>query len=306
MLITRIFTEFFDSIESVARKEPESPKPDPDLQEDKREPIEFRTIGELYQSDLSVGEHVKISGQLSTFAPLLPGNPLVKKELHRKVRRNIQKIRDLLKEKEQPITSTTFDSLMAFTAAQMVFRRDHQPDSDYWHYLGFYQSIVRNSIPVFVESTYYEKHVRRLFIQSKPASEVIESMLIAKVGFFSSYWESVVENMQLNQVFDWDEFRSLDSPLCLYVNGSIDGTEVSATAPSRYLDGDIWIAVEREGVERVVSRFLDIADPADLRQERQGLKSDCAELVPGSRIVAQYDSLRKPFFSDKVPASLAT
>lgn len=306
MSIKEIFAGFLDNIDNVARKEPEILQSVHDSAKNRGTAIAFQTIGEIYQSDLSVGEYIQVSGQLSTFAPLLPGSPHVKKDLHRRVRRNIQKIRALLKEKDQPITPTTFDSLMAFSAAQMVVRREHQPETDFWHYLGLYQSIVRNSLPIFVENSYYDTYVRRLFIQNKPASEVLESFVVGKVGFFSSYWEAVVQNMQLDRVFDWDEFRSLDSPLCLYVKGPIDGTEVYAVGPPRYLDGDIWIAVEHEGVERVISRFLDIAEPADLRQERQGLKSDCTELVPGSRIIAQYDNLRKPFLSDIIPESLAT
>ena len=305
MSIKDIFVGFLNNIDNVARKEPDASRFGNNQQENRATAIVFPTIGEVYQSDLSVGEYISVSGQLSTFAPLLPGSPHVKKDLHRRIRRNIQKIRELLKEKDQPITPTTFDSLMAFTAAQMVIRREHRSQTDYWHYLGLYQSIVRNSLPIFIESSYYDRHVRRLFIENKPASEVLECSVIGKIGYFSSYWEAVVKDMQLDRVFAWDEFRSLDSPLCLYVKGHIDGTEVSALGAPRYLDGDIWIAIEHEGVERVISRFLDIANPADLRQERQGLKSDCAELVPGAKIVAQYDNLRKPFLSDIIPESLA-
>ena len=96
----------------------------------------------------------------------------MKRAVHLEVRRNLKQIEQTLIENGHPVGPTTLDALLGFTAGQMVIRPDiaEMP----YVYLGLYQSIVRNSIPLFVRREYYEKKIAKYF----KSNTTVEALIV--------------------------------------------------------------------------------------------------------------------------------
>jgi hypothetical protein len=121
------------------------------------ETVQLHSIGEFWNmsNDPSFTQYsVEINGSLSKYAPFLLGPPMAKREIHRAYRRSIP-------EEDYKNIKTVIDAYLAYTAGQMVWRIDCN-EAEYV-FLGLYHSIVRNSIPVFVEKKYFYDKVDKLF-----------------------------------------------------------------------------------------------------------------------------------------------
>jgi hypothetical protein len=77
----------------------------------------------------------------------------------------------------------------------------------------------------------------------------------------------------------------------LLVDGN--GTGVDRIGGARYLDGDIWLAVESGGRERFLTAFLDVANPREREQELNELFNQAKALAGPPRVFAQYDDERE-------------
>jgi CRISPR/Cas system-associated endonuclease Cas3-HD len=266
--------------------------------------IEFQAyeqIKDLYQGEnkLRQGQFIEISGTLSIYAPLLPGSPNAKKDFHRKIRRDIKKIEELLEKRYNGITPTTIDSLIAYSSGQMVIRKEMS--NSRYYYLGLYQSIVRNSMPVFIDKEYYHKVVSALFSKSGN-NDTIEAKVKGKIQFFVHRLEDIIEGSGMGEIFDNNYFEQLENVMALYVDGpDYDGTKVEFLGRARYTDGDIWVAVKNDKVEKVVSRFLDLADVQELSSEKQSLRDDAEVYFGGWEVLSQFDEVETVFKSKKVP-----
>ena len=179
---------------------------------------------------------------------------------------------------------------MAYTAGQMVWRLDLKESPRV--FLGLYHSIFRNSIPVFVDRAYYLDTVRALFEQGE-SPDVMEAKLRGRlVPFDSNVIQEFIENNGLEDGITPRIIRDAGrSPMAVFVDGR--DTKIEYAGPARYLDGDIWVAVESDSGQSFVSRFLDLADPADVAQERKDLRDEVGRLLPGGRIVFQFDEVDK-------------
>ena len=163
--------------------------------------------------------------------------------------------------------------------------RSRDPRSDHI-YFGLYNSIVRNSIPVLVSRDYYDSHLEPLFRgdDSRSFEAVVTGRTIALDGhptreFITRHARDFIPQALVDEL--------CSDVYALAIDG--DGTSVERRGNARYLDGDIWIAVESDGRESFLTSFLDIADPAQRREELDVL-FDKARRLPGPpRIVAQYD-----------------
>lgn len=82
--------------------------------------------------------------------------------------------------------------------------------------------------------------------------------------------------------------------------GADDGTGIGLVGKAPYLDGDIWLAAETPRGQRVVSRFLDLADRRDLHETREALRDDGRGLLPGCSVISQYDAVN-PLFQRRIP-----
>jgi hypothetical protein len=244
--------------------------------------VYFDSIGDFWGSDLKDGEYVSIKGALSKYAPMLIGPPKAKREVHRAYRRSIAEI-------DYKNNKTVVDPYLAFTAGQMVWRLD--PQNSTHMYLGLYHSIVRNSIPVFIDKNYYLDTVERIFSKGKNPY-VVEAQVNGRLQRMSgNLINGIINNYKLSGLIKPEVIDTGKQLFGIMVDGQ--DTDIRYSGVARYLDGDIWVAVELNGEQFFVSRFIDLADPVDLEQESQNLMEDVKELFPKGEIIFQFDQVDK-------------
>jgi hypothetical protein len=56
---------------------------------------------------------------------------------------------------------------------------------------------------------------------------------------------------------------------------------------TKYLDGDIWVVVEKGGERRFETRFCNLADRKDIDQQLAAMEKECSD--DKSKIVARFD-----------------
>lgn len=264
------------------------------------EPVHVTSVTDFWEKTetLDLGTYVEIEGALSTFAPALPGVPRRKRELHLKTRRQLRNIQDQMLQQGYPFGPTTEDALLAYTAGQMVIRPNLRNAKRV--YLGFYQSIVRNSIPIFIEKRYYDQFVGPLF--AVEGSDVMEVRLVGRLDAIPrNQLREFINAFGLQNIYEPELLDSLMPQHAVHVEGPADIGQVKHLGiPSRYLDGDIWVAIRNGGPDRVVSRFLDLSDPIDLLTEREALRNDAEGYYKGMRVVSEFDQLHRIFKSEQL------
>ena len=241
-------------------------------------------------------QYVTLRGSLSTLAPALPGIPWAKRNVHREVRREYERIRGQMLKSGRKIAPTTLDALLAFSAGQMVVRV--KPAGMAHVYLGLYHSIVRNSIPVFVGREYFDEVVAPAL--SAGDGQAMEAYVAARLKPLTQHYVAdFAESVGLFEVFEAKTLEELAPRYGLEVDGDRH-TMIVVGGRTRYLDGDIWVAVRSEGTERVVSRFVNLADADDIRREREGLKRDVEELLGNSQVISEFDQNDRLFAGRQV------
>lgn len=163
---------FFRRISQVA-------KSDSNKSIDIRGPVNCNNMRELWmlingltnqKQSIDSSLYIYIKGQLSPYAPLLFGDPTRKRQLHLELRQGaVQLIEEIGYE-----FGELLNGLLSYSAGQMVIRA-------YFHskyvYLGLYESIVRNSIPVFVESNYYKTSLANLFLNNNTINVGVKAVI---------------------------------------------------------------------------------------------------------------------------------
>jgi len=230
-------------------------------------------------STVTPGSLVNLRGTFSQFAPMLMGPPRAKARLHKAFREALETNAALMKRK-----AASIDACMSVSAGQMVWRlRDVRSD---YVYLGLYDSIVRNSIPVLVAKEYYESNLEAVF-----KAHEIKTFEASVTGRVIEMDNSPTKRFIERHAQDFISPRITDE-LCNSVYGLVvEGghTSVERRGPARFLDGDTWIAVETEGLEKFLTAFLNVASPTE-RKEEINLLYEKAQRLPGPpRIMAQYD-----------------
>jgi hypothetical protein len=178
---------------------------------------------------------------------------------------------------------------MSISAGQMVQRR-HSPDGAFLLF-GLYNSIVRNSILVLVSRDYYDAELRGRF--ARAARRTLEARVEGHVlPFDNSRLQAFMRENDIHRHIAESVIRDLCRDVfVLRVDGSDSGVVIEGRP--RYLDGDIWVAIENEGRERFVTTFLDVADPAERERELRRLVDEVHALPGESRVIAQYDDLQE-------------
>ena len=225
-----------------------------------------------------------VGGTFSQFAPMMFGPPKSKRRLHKEFRIAIQRSK-----KFSDMKRVTINACLSVSAGQMVWRF-RQGDDPILHF-GLYNSIVRNSIPVIVEKEYYEKHLKKIY--SRYRRETFEADVKGKI--------ISLDNTFIRDFFLKNNLDKYISAICLddltknvyglLVDGKNTGIEYRDTA--RYLDGDIWIAVETQGRERFLTTFLDISNPIERDEELYYLMNELQTLPGSPRLLARYDESEK-------------
>ncbi len=254
----------------------------------RRRIVRLTSIGDFWeqrQGPLEEGVSVCIAGALSQYGPLVIGSPKRKRYMHREFRRNIPQM-------EATTSATTIDALLAYTAGQMVMRLGAEETP--FVYMGLYHSIVRNSIPVFVGADYYKSVVSGYFAR-RTAPRTIEAEVTGRLKLISQdFFGGLLDELTVGGIISPGILKG--SPgLALEVDGPETGTEIKYCGEARYLDGDIWVAVQSHDEQRFISRFLDLSDMSDLRQEREELRGDVEQHLKGGDVIAEFDQVDRIF-----------
>lgn len=247
-------------------------------------PIEFKNITDFWKApsegELSDGDIISIQGQLSKYTPMMIGPPYEKRQIHLKYRTKLQ----------EGISSDKLaqaNASLAYTAGQMVWRLNCRKQP--LMFLGLYHSIVRNSIPVFVDMDYYQKSVVGIF-RDNVNPFVIEADITGEViKFKEGFMDDVPDSDVLKGSIRLD---ILEPFYGIIINGK--NTNIEYVDEARYLDGDIWVALEKDEKQFFVSRFIDLADIDDLQKEKGILgKQVESKEYENYEVIFQFDQVDK-------------
>ena len=227
--------------------------------------------------DQDEGAMVSVEGTLSIFAPFIIGPHKLKRDEHLKFRKKIEEL-----EQQGKSPGPSANAVLSFTAGQMVWR-PNLPDAT-WEYLGLYQSIVRNSIPVFVEKEYFSTIRSEIFGNNRYAVDV---KITGQVKRLPKSFEEVLDKRDKQGIRPEINLWGDQAPLGLYVD---ENGDINPTGSARYLDGDIWVAVGKGPEEKFVSRFLDLSDAEDIAARLQELKDEVKSLPKDLKITSIFDT----------------
>ncbi|MBU0518725.1 hypothetical protein KKA00_06765 [bacterium] len=221
------------------------------------------------------GMIIEINGTVSKYAPMITGDPIMKRRNHLEYRKELQKSTDKYKKDENNINTT-----LSFSSGNTIWKLY---EHDGLVFMGIYQSIVRNSIPLFVEKEYYDNQLLAVFNRFNQTS-FCEARIKAKVLPMPKPFSDQAA-LKLN--------RFICPDLALYVGEK--GTSIKLLGETRFLDGDIWVGIEKQGEQFLLSRFLNLADESELRSEVEELRTDIEMNYPDSATVTQFDQVNRYF-----------
>ncbi len=246
---------------------------------------QFRTVSAFWKAKSTLLEEldlVTVQGTLSQFAPMLMGPPRAKRLLHREFRKAIETDRKFGERKR-----LTINACMSISAGQMVHREVRKDNRK--RLLGLYESIVRNSIPIFVLPEYYEQELLPAFLDNQ-GSGCIEAIVTGRLFLLdNNYIRRFFSRQGIDEILPAFVIDDLCQDAYALEVGS-PGTKVQKLVdqPVRYLDGDIWLAVKSDSRERFVTAFVDITNEAEREEEMLRLREDAR----GSRVIVAYDRLQ--------------
>jgi hypothetical protein len=230
---------------------------------------------------ITEGSMISIQGQLSLYAPLCIAPPSVKRMNHMLYRSHISSTSDITDDLKAKI-----DAMLSYTAGQMVLRLDDKDKP--LIYLGLYHSIIRNSIPVFVEGKYYREKIKKMF-DNNSNPYVMEAIIAGELKALPSCSLSKINSTNISLSM------SSQKPVFAVM---IDGVNsyIEYVGESRYLDGDIWFALEDEKKQFFVSRFIDFGDKDDLMEQKKDLRDDIMkDYKDVKKIIYQFDQVEKMY-----------
>jgi hypothetical protein len=251
-----------------------------------RAPVtEFATVSDFWQTNSDFKqkcELVTVRGTLSLFAPMLMGPPRAKRILHREFRHAIETHRRFGERKR-----LTINACMSISAGQMVHRDARTENRK--RLIGLYESIVRNAIPIFVLPDYFDRELVPTFADTA-GSGCFEAAVTGRLFLLDNNY---IRRFLASQGIDKILPAAVVDDLCrdayaLEVGGPRTGVQRLSKQPTRYLDGDIWLALKSDQGERFMTAFVDITREAERKEEMARMR----KAARGNRIFATYDELQ--------------
>lgn len=245
-------------------------------------------------------KYLSVYGTFSQFAPLLVGPPFAKKQMHKE-------FRQALDEGRTP-KSSSIDACLSISSGQMVTR--YSAGNGEFQVCGIYESIVRNTFPVFVNKNYLEKEIFSGPLAKRKTLEVEITGPLVRVS--SKYITDFLEKYKLNEMFSHETIAYFSN--CSYgilVDGVDGKISISSTKP-RYLDGDIWLVLSEAGQEAFETRFVNISDRDERNQSLRemithirALKSSNCVIIDQYDDFSELDGVVSPsFFENRSDADL--
>jgi len=250
--------------------------------------IAVKSVSDFWKDIESISSQrklVSVSGTFSQFAPFMIGPPIAKEELHKDFRDQIE-----LRGRKLP---PSVSACLSLTAGQMVVRVGEPSLKRKYLYFGLYNSIVRNSIPVFIDNEYFDQVSENLFEQNRRSMEALITGKISKID--NSFVFEYIDKYDLRRDFKQSTLDYLrQSPYCLIVDGKNTKIECLEKTP-RYLDGDIWIGLQIGDRELFETTFLNIVDVDRRHLETTRLLARIHSKFKkkGYSVIASYESWRE-------------
>lgn len=232
--------------------------------------VEIGTVKDFWQrhrsDELELGMNVSLLGSLSEFAPMLFGDPREVKERHFELREKLTG--------EDP---SLVDPLISISSGNPIIRL---PPINGINYVGLYDSIGRNSVPVFLDGSVFEEWKQ---------TEADESMTV---------WDVEIRG-RLGEIPDeWSDFFSsfgYDSDVAefaLYVDDH-EKAGIEYIGETRFFEADAWAAYIVDGESRWLSRCPDFADRTDYRKTMENMIG-ILEDEESPEVISQYDLVDHP------------
>lgn len=198
----------------------------------------------------------------------------------------------------EPNQEAKANAMLAVTAGQMVLRmREFKNCLGGIRYLGLYQAIVRNSIPLFVTRDYFETTLSKIYHRHDVIAfeaDVIGRIIKLPQEFTDAFADFMKTERIRTDIIDDTSSIDTDASVAVETFAILvgeEGTLVEYIEDTPYLDGDIWVAVEENGVTSFKSRFCNLADKEDLIEAIDSLKKE----VESKKVVFQFDLVKKRF-----------
>ena len=251
----------------------------------------------LHKQPIRLAPAVSLRGQLSPYAPLVFGNPMHKRQLHLELRQGaIQLIEELGFE-----FGELLNGLLSYSAGQMVIRPYFNSN---YVYLGLYESIVRNSIPVMIEREYYNDMLSPLFRQFNCLEVRVNALLDEIPNYTQDALNDFGITTRLRSILSEQTLLQFGRPnYALFVHGDdnsfIDLPDEARDRPlsSRYLDGDVWVA---NAANSLITRFIDITSREDMLNAVTQIHSEVKKSTLGRGTISSFD-VRIAAIEDRVP-----
>lgn len=250
----------------------------------------------LQKQPIDEAPAIHIQGQLSPYAPLLFGNPMHKRQLHLELRQSaVQLIEELGYE-----FGDILNGLLSYSAGQMVIMPYFRSN---YVFLGLYESIVRNSIPIMIERQYYNATLGSLFRQFN----TLDVRLQAFLGKIPNYTKDALDDFgiteRLRSILGEQTIQQIGKPNCaLFVQGDddtfIDLPDMSGKPlSSRYLDGDVWVA---NAENSLITRFINISSREEMLNAVAQINHELRKSAHGRGTVSSFDVRLAPI-EDTMP-----
>lgn len=245
----------------------------------------FPTVSTFWRNRATLiggSEIISVQGTFSQFAPMLMGPPSAKRMLHRAFREAIETHRRFGERKR-----LTISACMSISAGQMVHREIRSENKK--RLLGLYESIVRNAIPVFVLPEYYDRELVPNF-EDNAGSRSYEAVVTGRLfPLDNNYIRRFLASQSMDKILPALVIDDLcRDAYALEVGGPGTRVQKLVSQPTRYLDGDVWLALKSDGSERFMTAFVDITNEAEREEEMRRMR----EAARGSQILASSDELQ--------------
>eukprot|EP00978_Attheya_sp_CCMP212_P009865 scaffold23476_cov53-Attheya_sp.AAC.8 len=126
-------------------------------------------------------------------------------------------------------------------------------------------------------------------------SKVFEATMTGQIVRLPEY-ASALSRME-RWAAGWESDRRIPlwqegMPVYGIVIGMDESTSIEKVGEANYLDGDIWVAVEKDGKESMVSRFGDLSNEKDVQKMIGQMRE---EIGKDTQVIFQFDQIDKPF-----------
>jgi len=219
------------------------------------------------KADLDTGSYVTVEGTLSTYAPMIFGDPRLIKQRH-------FELRDAL----STDAPGSIDALVSISSGQPILRL--QPMKGVY-YAGLYEGIGRNSIPLFIDK------------------DRLESWRAERETSHKAVWDVAVTGELDDLPTEWDDFFSIfgldeEAPeYAIYVQDD-DVSNIEYRDETRFFEADVWAAYENDGDHGWLTRCPDFTERTEVRQAIDALIDNLEAIDGPVKLTSQYDLMDRP------------